>query len=298
VGLLSVVPAEARLEGLQPTAGTFALEEGALHFVPRFPFAAGTTYAVVAGHRRWTIERPAPAGTRTEVVAIYPTAATIPVNLLKLYVLFSAPMSEGFARRAVTLHNADEAFLQMDPELWDPHRTRLTMLLDPGRIKRGLRPHEEAGYPLQEGAEIAAEVAPSFRDAAGRQLVSGAERRYLVGGAVRLRVDPAAWRVDAPKAATRDPLAVHFDRPLDRSLLEHCIRIDGVAGKATIGLEERSWTFTPDEPWATGDQAVQVDPRLEDLAGNSVTRVFDRDLTSPGDDPLPAAATLLGFRTR
>jgi hypothetical protein len=41
-----------------------------------------------------------------------------------------------------------------------------------------------------------------------------------------------------------------------------------------------------------------VDPALEDLAGNSVTRVFDRDLTRPGDEPREARAVTLPFRPR
>ena len=66
-------------------------------------------------------------------------------------------MSEGFAARGVQVLRADSGqplqgvFLTMDPELWDPERRRLTLLLDPGRIKRGLVPNLEAGYPLNEG---------------------------------------------------------------------------------------------------------------------------------------------------
>jgi hypothetical protein len=39
-----------------------------------------------------------------------------------------------------------------------------------------------------------------------------------------------------------------------------------------------------------------VDPVLEDLAGNSVSRVFDRDLTRPEDRPRQARPVSVGFR--
>jgi hypothetical protein len=37
---------------------------------------------------------------------------------------------------------------------------------------------------------------------------------------------------------------------------------------------------------------------LEDLAGNSVSRVFDRDLTRPEDQPRQTRPVILAFRPR
>ena len=41
-----------------------------------------------------------------------------------------------------------------------------------------------------------------------------------------------------------------------------------------------------------------VDPVLEDLAGNSVCRVFDRDLSRPEDDPGDGGPVRVNFRPR
>jgi hypothetical protein len=42
-----------------------------------------------------------------------------------------------------------------------------------------------------------------------------------------------------------------------------------------------------------------VDPELEDLAGNSLRRVFDRDLTRPEDEPREVVeAVSVAFRPR
>src|SRR6185312_14451532 len=103
---LAVLPsrllaARTALHGLQPLAGRFEVEQDAVVFVPRFPFMAGTTYSLLVEHgerdapiESSSITRPqqrrAPA---TEVIGIYPSAETVPVNLLKLYNYFSAPMS-------------------------------------------------------------------------------------------------------------------------------------------------------------------------------------------------------------
>ena len=42
-------------------------------------------------------------------------------------------------------------FLELDEELWSPDGTRFTLIFDPGRIKRGLKPREEVGPVLEAG---------------------------------------------------------------------------------------------------------------------------------------------------
>lgn len=305
---LAVVPTEAlqggfEQAGWQPVPGSFRIEAEGLLFTPRFPFLYGVSYSLLqrtaAGYRPLgRLSRPARAALpRTRVTGIYPTSNVVPVNLLKLYVCFSEPMSEGWGWRGIQLRREDtgevvqDAFLHMEPELWDPDRRRLTVLLDPGRIKRGLLPHEEAGYPLIEESSIAVHVDSSWRDATGQPLISSAEQHYRVGPVERRRIDPLAWGYEVPPGGSRERLEVLFGRPLDRALLEHSLCVCDaaglqVAGRSIPGLGESSWFFEPEQPWTPGRYALLVDPRLEDLAGNSVTRVFDRDLLEDGDTPV------------
>jgi hypothetical protein len=49
-------------------------------------------------------------------------------------------------------------------------------------------------------------------------------------------------------------------------------------------------------PWRPGAHELIVDALLEDLAGNSLARVFDRDLTRLTDDPLDICQTTVTFR--
>ena len=309
---LAVLPSEfvvagASLGSIQPIAGRFEVASDSISFIPRFPFLDGMDYSLLidsapvepdGGPEVWDIQRPAPAGPpTTEIVSIYPSAGQLPVNQLKFYIHFSSPMSEGCAARAVQVRRADNdeplkgVFLAMDPELWDPERRRLTLLLDPGRIKRGLVTNLEAGYPLIEGVPVILALDTQFRDAAGRPLRNGAERCYNIEPPLRVRVDPADWRCQAPVAGSKAPLVLEFDRPLDHALLEHSLRVTDpadltLAGQAAVGPGERSWRFEPQSPWQEGRHQVMIDPRLEDLAGNSLIRVFDRDLTQAEDAPL------------
>jgi hypothetical protein len=307
---VAVIPSEfAGTGSLQPMAGDVEVVGDAVCFTPRFPFSSGTTYAVlVGGVAAGTILRPAPLGAPSaRVVAIRPAVATVPLNLLRIYVHFSAPMSEGWAARSVRARRADTdeilegTFLHMEPELWDARRRRLTVFLDPGRIKRGLVPNEEAGYPLVDGIPIVVSVAAEFRDARGRPLRADAQRRYMVGPAVRTRMEPAAWSWRLPAAGSVEPLRLAFDRPLDSALLRRCIWITDATGarldgRVSVGRNDRFWRFVPSSPWDTTPMSLVVDTRLEDLAGNSVARVFDRDLTRSEDDPIDGERRSLEFR--
>src|SRR3984957_49824 len=155
-------------------AGRLVREGGDMCFVPRFAFVEGTAYTVTVGGAvaatlvRARRDQPA----TTTVVSIRPTSAKVPRNLLRFYVWFSAPMSEGCAARHVRLGGDDGsaiagALLSTEHELWDPSRRRLTVLLDPARIKRGLAGHRAAGYPLRAGQPAPLGVGGRVLDAAG-----------------------------------------------------------------------------------------------------------------------------------
>ncbi len=309
-------------------AGRLVVDGADMCFLPRFGFVAGTTYTVTTdglttntvttntvttdgvttdGDAAVRLVRPRPdAAAITEVLAIYPTATEVPRNLLRFSVWFSARMSEG--RAAAHIRLLDEvggviagALLPTEYELWDTERRRLTVLLDPARIKRGLEAHRQEGYPLRSGAAVRLVVDQHMHDARGNGLRAAAERTYLVGADERRHVEPHAWTLTAPPRQTLEPLTIAFDRPLDHGLLTRCLRAVGpdgrtVGGTADIGPGERSWRLTPRREWVPGSHRLLVDPDLEDLAGNSVARVFDRDLTRSADAPRPPISVMLPFQ--
>ncbi|WP_345762462.1 hypothetical protein [Diaminobutyricibacter sp. McL0608] len=237
---------------------------------------------------------------RTVVETIDPTVASVPANLLRFSVTFSSVMDEGSAAGHVHLLDETDAvipgtLLEMPPELWDRGRRRLTVLLEPGRIKRGLQPHVQAGAPLREGSTITVAVDAGLRDAEGAQLRVGARRTYRVGAAVRSRIDPARWDVQWPGGRS-NRLVARFDRPLDRALVQRCLHVvdehgDPVPGRASLDQGALVWDFTPTS--GGEDWRLRVDTRLEDLAGNSVRRVFDRDLRRTADDGIEAPEIFL-----
>jgi hypothetical protein len=253
--------------------------------------------AVVASDRTIHFGRRATA-VPERVAAIYPTADRLPANLLRVYVVFDRPMREGASRRH--LHLVDDAgreverpFLQLEAELWDPGGRRLTVLFDPGRIKRGLRANLEDGPPLVAGRRYRLVLDAGWPDAEGRPLGRDVSKTFVAEAPDRASPVVDAWELTVPPAGTRRPLVVAFGEPLDRALLASEISlVDGngarVDGQHDAAPAERGWVFTPAQPWAQGAYALRVSSTLEDVAGNGLHRLFDADLRqAPGDDAAP-----------
>src|SRR6185503_7799389 len=110
-------------------------------------------------------------------------------------------------------------FLELDEELWDRQGRRLTLFIDPGRIKRGLKPREEVGPVFEEGKSYTLAVDREWLDAAGNPLQQAFRKEIHVGPADDKQPDPNTWHVDAPVRDTTDPVLVRFPEPLDHAML-------------------------------------------------------------------------------
>lgn len=287
---------------LPAVAGNYAVRADRLTFTPFFPLTAGISYRAVLhpnaapgsppGGDKTLVARHAFRAignqSQTRVTAVHPRTNALPANLLKFYVQFSAPMSRGHIYDHVRLlddaHRPVELpFLEINEELWSPDMTRVTLLLDPGRIKRGVRPLEDIGPALLAGRSYTLEIDPAWRDAQGQPLSSGFQKRFTVIEPDRTPPDPAAWRISPPPAGSRHPLVVDFDEPLDHALASRVIRVTGaggreIAGRTTLESNDSRWSFVPDSPWTAGEHALRIVATLEDLAGNNPGKPFDVDL--------------------
>lgn len=293
---------------LPPMLGSYSLEGGALVFHPRFPLTPGLQYRAVYDGTEALFDGPqAPKVARAHVERVYPSASVLPSNQLKLYVYFSQPMSRGGVWNHI--HWLDEngrpvdlAFLEIEQELWDAGNRRLTILFDPGRIKRGVRPHEESGSAVVEGKRYALQIDAALPDASGQPLTRAFRREFRGGPAIRTGIDLKQWKLEVPHAGSRAALAIAFPRPLDYAILSHAITVQGphgqVTGTAQITGEETGWQFTPDTAWEPGDYHLVIDMTLEDLAGNRIGRPFDVDTVHAPAPRITSGTATLPFPVR
>ena len=272
--------------------GVTAAVKNGLRFEPRYPLEPGMRYRV-------ELSRPgAPAvsevveipalnhGVRTRVEAVYPSADQLPENLLRVYLHFSAPMSRGDAYNHISL--VDQAtgeavelpFLELEQELWDPAGKRLTVLFDPGRIKRGLVPNVEAGLPLVPGRAYRLVISHEWLDAHSRPLDSDFEKRFTVAASDFASPAPPQWKIESPAAGSAEPVVVSIGEPIDHALGLRLIDVLGggqrvVSGEAALDAHETRWSFKPSEDWQPGRYRLRVEGTLEDPSGNSVLRPFE-----------------------
>jgi hypothetical protein len=296
---LAVYVGKQSSAGQPALSGRYELRESVLRFTPQYALRAGLSYRVEvflpAPNRESAPSRhekviAIPAAGRAapaSVVAVFPSGDAIPENQLRFYLHFATPMSRGEAYDHLKLLKTNgEAvkwpFLEIGEELWDTSGTRLTLLIDPGRIKRGLRPREEDGPVLEAGGKYTLVVAQGWRDAAGQGLAEDYKKSFRAGPPIETGIDHKAWKIAAPPTGKTDPLVVEFDRPLDRALAERTITVAGpdgseLAGEVALGKGERRWQFRPEQPWTAGQHELVIDTVLEDGAGNRIGRPFEVD---------------------
>ena len=304
-----------------PMLGRYAGRGNVLVFVPEFPLQPGLRYraefrpAALPGAdasakpiiAHLAVTAPIGAAT-TSVKAVYPSAPELPENLLKFYLHFSAPMSRGHIYGHIRLLDdvnkaVDLPFLELDEELWNPEMTRLTLFIDPGRIKRGVKPLEEIGPALEQGRSYTLVIDRDWRDAAGNPLKEDFRRQFKVGAPDREPPDPQRWRIIAPSAGTRAPLMVGFGESMDEALARRMIRVvdarsQVIAGSAEVADHERTWSFTPDEPWPQGRLQLEVQATIEDLAGNNIGKPFEVDVFNSVARKLTSESVTIPFEVR
>jgi hypothetical protein len=244
-----------------------------------------------------------PRAPSTRVLSVTPSAAIWPENILKLYITFSAPMRIGVAWDNIRIRDAHGAvlgglFVEIDQELWDTQGRRLTVLFDPGRIKRGLVDNLNEGPPLVAGQTYSLEIDAFWRDAVGGLLVEPFAKTILVDSPLRAPIDPAAWRLTSPARPT-DPLIVDFGRSLDAALALRAmtVRKDGALAPCEPELErdETRLVFNPTRPWTPGRYTLNAEDILEDIAGNRIGRPFDIDASDPAQRGATAHTAELAF---
>lgn len=290
--LAQVLSVRVGAEGDLPAIlGERRIVDETLRFTPRFPWRTGLDYRATlslpgapSAELRFRIPAVASEATTT-VAAIYPAADSIPANLLRFYVQFSAPMSADDPLPHVQLldgekHRIEHAFVETTP-LWDPSRTRLTLICHPGRIKRGLELHERLGPPLREGMRVTLVVSGDLRDAWGQPLAAEAGREYRVTAPDRSAPDPSSWSVQAPRPGSLDPLRIEFGEALDLQLIDRMLTLRGVDGVPSVDTAGGAWEFRPRRPWDSEAVELLIAGELEDLAGNRVDAPFEVTGSAP-----------------
>ena len=308
---------------IPPVLGSYAVgDDGLLRFSPMFPLDPGRPYSVRFDPARLpgresaatdptvaVVALPKPDVTPTTVVdRIFPSGDRLPENQLKLYLHFSAPMSNVDGLEYLSLRDArgravEEPFLPLGTEFWDLDHLRYTVFFDPGRIKQGIELNERLGRPLEEGETYTLVVDPTWPDAQGNPLQAPFEKRFTVGPADMTPLDTATWRLRVPDSGSTQRLVVSMPEPLDHALMRRAIGVEDEAGRRVdgeveVGNWETRWMLTPSQPWTTGAYALVALSIVEDLAGNKIGTPFEIDVFEQVDETTAGERFRIPFEIR
>jgi hypothetical protein len=303
---------------LPDVLGRYQILDAGIRFIPQFPFVPGIRYLASFDPRLLdlpecpevlTLEFSPPKerySEDTQVNQVFPSGDSLPENLLRFYICFSNAMQRGWAEENIRLFGPDgslasDVLYRPPVELWDTSMRHLTILLDPGRLKRWVGPNRELGPPLKAGQEYRLVIGSGMIDSSGYPLQAGISKSFFVTEAVREAVAIEQWVAVLPATNSRQPYSLLFPRPLDWALLWHAITIvsepgQPIEGRIAIDQAERRWSFTPRSPWLAGSYFVRVAVGLEDVCGNNLLGAFDRPLRS-GHPTVAAEGSDFSLRT-
>ena len=228
-------------------------------------------------------------------IRISPQAKVLPANTLRFYIHFPRPGEAHFDRDQLRLLNEEERvvsdpFLVLSQELWSVDGRRLTVLMEPGRIKRGL-----GTDPSHEPALVVGRTYSLVITALGQT----ARHTFRVSDPVLEAVDETRWRLVSPTAGSLDPAVVHFDRVMDAALCEDEIGVltpsrEVVQTRMSLAPDGTAARLIPSHPWRAGEHHLVVSERLEDVCGNRLGEALDHDLGAGGSP----RAGMINFTTR
>lgn len=279
-----------------PVQGIFSENADYLIFTPYYPLEKGLTYTVRTKDLDTgkyfnspfvleSIEKRDVA----ELLHIFPSAEELPENLLRFYFYFNTPMRKEEALKHIHLVDSEgntdtHAFMQFKQELWSPGGKRLTLLFDPGRIKRGVSTNLVLGPSLIEGNIYQLSISGDWQDVYGQKLGANVTKTFRVEAAYRTVIDISSWNVNEPEAESTQLLTLQLDRIMDHALVQSMIQIktkenQNVQGSWEISESESVLHFTPVEKWQKGNYEIVLDSGFEDVAGNNLNSLLDQPKT-------------------
>ncbi len=287
-------------------AGNYEVGETAVTFTPRFPWANDLQYeasfdlAQLAKNYNEVYIPPSATNMlrlefslasshkiTPEVIAIYPSANILPENQLKFHIEFNTPMTQGAVHKLVKLIDSrgtevEKAFLIVDQEFWDQEMKVVTLLLDPGRIKRGLKANLQMGAPLKADERYQLVVDAGWKNIDGVVTLSPYKKEFRCVDADRSSININEWVITNPGVATGE-LVIDCKENLNYIMASRAIRVtdeknNPIEGEIILRSNESVIMFRPRQKWNNGTYTLAVNPLLEDLAGNNLNRLFDEDM--------------------
>ncbi|WP_299623014.1 hypothetical protein [uncultured Tenacibaculum sp.] len=287
-----------QLANKEAILGDLFKDESSLSFTPVLPFQLNTTYTAIVNDSFFEFLIPLKTDyKKLSIAAIYPNTLKLPSNFLKWYVAFSKPVNPANIYNHIMLINTktkekvDRALLPLENALLSNDGKLLTLWIEPGRQKRDLGPNKHLGEVLNEGASYTLLIDEKLKDTDGVAMGKTFEHSFRVVGSDRIQPSIKKWEFVLPKSNTNESLVIQLNDNLDFGSLHNSLEIINKKGQVILGsfnikTNESTIAFTPNTSWKKGDYILKCDKIIEDVSGNNLERLFDRDITKKKTKPI------------
>lgn len=220
------------------------------------------------------------------LIGVHPASEIWPANILRFHLVFDREMDPSDAARCLSIETATgepvtAALVDLQEGLWSPDGQILTMLLHPGRIKRGLIAQAHLGLALIPKQHYRLRISGALASIDGVALGSDETISFSVGAPVESAIEPFSWEFLQPQAGQITPLRIETGRPLDALGVLSGMRIETISGHrlaATFSTEGETVIARPLLAWPNEPIRIVACDRLEDVCGNRVASSFEQSI--------------------
>lgn len=219
-----------------------------------------------------------------EVVDIYPSVNILPENTLKIYLYFSQPMGFSNPYDHIVLLDAkgtevQNAFVELPEGLWNENRTRLTILFHPGRVKQGVGPNLKEGAIFREDELFELVISEAWKDGNGNSLDQDFTKKFFVTKAQRNKLKAKNWKFDI-SCEKECLVSLSADGIIDIEMIDQMVSLFNANEEEQVDFEiypETDGTFLlrSDDFKIGNSYDLKINPRLEDICGNTFLNAFD-----------------------
>ncbi|SNS92902.1 hypothetical protein SAMN05421640_1665 [Ekhidna lutea] len=283
--------------------GAYGIETNHLSFTPKFLPDPNIKYLVTFSYPKLAellsgqIEETSiysdvasfepPEATQPEVISFIPKLHDVPANLLRFYVYFSAPMSLQNPYDFITIEDKNgkalvDPFVIVPEGLWNIDHTRLTLLLHPGRVKQGVGPNMTLGDVLLAGNSYTLKIDPAWKGSSGEPLKEAFTQTINATNPLRGAMNINNWALKAKVNNGIGILTVVTDHPLDQPLAQRMLFLRNMEGQilpVQINFENPEQLQILWRHQGSQELELLIDPRLEDVCGNTPHYAFDLEGT-------------------
>jgi len=269
--------------------GKTVVENNTFSFIPVIPFGWNQQYTILYDNILTYYTLPIPENyNHLSVEKIYPTNTAVPSNLLKWYIKFSKPINTASVYSHIKLlKNSGElverAILPLENALISEDGTLLTIWIEPGRQKRNLIPNQQLGPVFNSNESYQLVISKTIKDRNGISMQDTVSHTFSITEADRIQPNIHNWILQIPNQNSVSNLVITSNESLDYgSTLNNITVFDDqnkiIRGVWSLSDAETNFSFTPNESWKKGNYQIVFNDVIEDLAGNSLHRLFDTDI--------------------